>query len=73
MPKLEQFMTIRVFLLSIVFFCITFYWVEFSPWSGRTLAKYNDGYGTFDMKQYDEKTVYEVIEHMKPKGIHILG
>lgn len=71
MPKIEQFMTVRAFLLSIVFFCITFYWVEFSPWSSKELAKYNDGYGTFDMKRYDEKTVYDVMEQMEPKGIQI--
>lgn len=52
-------------------FAITLYWVEISPWSSTELAKFNNGYGTFDMKSYDVLTVYKVLDQMKPKGFTI--
>ncbi|PHV69720.1 hypothetical protein CS063_14070 [Sporanaerobium hydrogeniformans] len=55
----------------ILLFIITFYWVEFSPWSSTALQSYNNGYGTFDMKSYDVKSVYTVLGQMEPKGFII--
>ncbi len=45
--------------------------VNFGPWSSAEIAKYNNGYGTFDMKSYNSDIVYNVIEHMKPQGLVI--
>lgn len=56
---------------TILLFAITLYWVELSPWSSTELAKYNNGYGTFDMKSYDVHTVYKVLDQMKPEGFII--
>ncbi len=56
---------------TILMFFTTLYWVCYSPWSSRALAKYNDGYGTFDMKSYDAPTVYQVLDHMNPEGFTI--
>ena len=56
---------------TILLFAITLYWVELSPWSSTELAKFNNGYGTFDMKSYDVHTVYKVLNQMKPEGFTI--
>lgn len=55
----------------VLLFIITFYWVEFSPWSSTALQSYNNGYGTFDMKSYDANSVYMVLDQMEPKGFSI--
>ncbi len=55
----------------LILFSITFYLVEFSPWSSTALKEYNNGYGTFDMKAYNSNIVYEVIQQMQPKGMEI--
>lgn len=56
---------------TILLFIITMYWVNFSPWSSAELAKYNDGYGTFDMKSYNSDIAYNVLDHMEPQGFAI--
>lgn len=56
---------------TVLLFIITFYWVEFSPWSSTALQNYNNGYGTFDMKSYDANSVYMVLDQMSPKGFTI--
>jgi len=61
----------RTVAIIIIFFALTLYWVEYSPWSSAELAKYNNGYGTFDMKSYDSKTVYEVLNQTQPEGFTI--
>lgn len=53
---------------SVVGFIIAFYLVEFSPWGSRSIEAFNGGYGTFDMKQYDVKTVYSVLANYLPEG-----
>lgn len=53
---------------SIVGFVIAFYLVELSPWGSRSIEALNGGYGTFDMKQYDVKTVYSVLANYLPEG-----
>lgn len=55
----------------VLLFIITFYWVEFSPWSSTALQSYNNGYGTFDMKSYDANRVYTVLGQMSSKGFTI--
>lgn len=49
------------YILMIGLFLILLYWVEGGSWSSRAVAKYNDGYGTFDMKSYDVNTVEKVL------------
>lgn len=55
----------------VILFVATLYWVCYSPWSSRELEKYNQGYGTFDMKSYDVATVYQVLDQTEPQGFHI--
>lgn len=55
-------------LLAIVAFALTFYWVEFSPWSSKMVAEFNNGYGTFDMKQYNMEKVSQVLSTMEESG-----
>lgn len=69
--KIQPWMNKKTYLLVILFFCITLYWVELSPYSSNELKNYNQGYGTFDMKDYNADRVYEVMEHMEPRGFHI--
>ena len=58
-------------MLLIALFGITLYLVEFSPYSSNELAKYNHGYGTFDMKAYDVEQVNQVLTNMEPKGFTV--
>lgn len=60
----------RVITLVIIsmLFLIALYLVEFSPYSAREVAKYNGGFGTFDMKKYDYATVSFVLSKMEPGG-----
>ena len=58
-------------MLLIVLFGITLYLVEFSSYSSNELAKYNHGYGTFDMKAYDVEQVNQVLSNMEPKGFSV--
>ncbi len=62
----------RIIRISItIAFFLAFYWVEFSPWSSRALAAYNNGYGTFDMKSYNVESVTRVLMTMRPEGFRI--
>lgn len=60
-----------IYIGIVALFILTLYWVEFSPWGSNALAQYNGGYGTFDMKFYDAKIVYEILENTKPIGFNI--
>lgn len=51
-----------------VLFIISLYLVELGPYGSRNVEKYNNGYGTFDMKSYDANKVYEVLDEMDHKG-----
>lgn len=55
-------------IIALVAFTLTFYWVEFSPWSSQAVASYNNGYGTFDMKQYHVEDVTAVLGTMQKEG-----
>ena len=37
-------------IVSVILFVFALYLTEFSPFSGRAVALFNGGYGTFDMK-----------------------
>lgn len=52
-------------------FLLTLYWVEGSSWSSREVAKYNGGYGTFDMKNYDVHAVEHVLATMDSDGYNV--
>lgn len=58
-------------ILLIFLFGISLYFVEFSPYSSKALAEYNDGYGTFDMKSYDVWQVNQVLTNMELKGFTV--
>ena len=62
----------RYFIIgTIILFIITLYLVNYSPWSSAEIAKYNNGYGTFDMKSYNSDIVYNVLDHMEYQGLEI--
>ena len=61
----------RKLIPAIVFFVIALYIVEASPIGSMAVAKYNQGYGTFDMKKYNAETVTEVLGKMEPQGFHV--
>ncbi|WP_167957411.1 hypothetical protein [Anaerosporobacter faecicola] len=52
-------------------FAFTLYLVEASPFSSTEVAKYNNGYGTFDMKSYDVDQVTSVLSTMEDKGFSV--
>ncbi|BBF44887.1 hypothetical protein lbkm_3626 [Lachnospiraceae bacterium KM106-2] len=57
-----------VWMFTIFAFLFALYLLELSPWSAHQVAKYNDGYGTFDMKKYNASDVRRVLSKMKPEG-----
>lgn len=59
----------KKWIFAIIAFVIALYLVEASPWSSRAVAGYNNGYGTFDMKQYDKENVAEVLADMEEGGV----
>lgn len=48
-------------IVIVITFLISLYLVESSPWGSESVALYNEGYGTFDMKIYDAETVYSIL------------
>ncbi|MDD6038973.1 MAG: hypothetical protein PUD20_09310 [bacterium] len=62
-------MIIRVF-ITLLFF-VSLYFVEAGFCGSSVVAKYNDGFGTFDMKHYDVKTVQNVLSSMNQKGVAV--
>lgn len=56
---------------TVILFIITLYLVNYGPWSSSEIAKYNNGYGTFDMKSYNSQIVYDVLDHMEHKGLEL--
>lgn len=62
----------RYFIIgTIILFFITLYLVNYGPCSSMEIAKYNNGYGTFDMKSYNSQIVYDVLDHMEQKGLEL--
>lgn len=59
------------YVIIIISFFLTLYWVGGSNWSSQAVAQYNGGYGTFDMKTYDVHTVERVLASMAPEGYKI--
>lgn len=62
---------ITLWIIVIICFLVTFYWVEFSPWGNSGIAKYNMGYGTFDMKSYNTDIVTNILSTMEEEGFRI--
>ncbi len=58
---MEKKKMIRRRIISIVLFTFALYLTEFSPFSGRAVALFNGGYGTFDMKKYDADVFVSVM------------
>lgn len=57
-------------ILFVLFLC-ALYIVELGQYGSKEVAKYNAGYGTFDMKHYDSDTVKTVLGKMTPEGIQV--
>ena len=60
---------IRVFITLL--FLVSLYFVEAGFCGSSVIAKYNDGFGTVDMKNYDVKTVQNALSPMNEKGIAV--
>lgn len=52
-------------------FLISLHFVEAGFCGSSVVAKYNDGFGTVDMKYYDVKTVQNALSPMNEKGIAV--
>ena len=52
-------------------FLVSLYFVEAGFCGSSVIAKYNDGFGTVDMKSYDVKTVQNAVSPMNEKGIAV--
>ncbi len=52
-------------------FALSLYLVEWSGIGSSAVAKYNQGYGTFDMKSYSTEGVAEVLDRMEPQGFTV--
>lgn len=57
-----------LWVVVIVGFIISLYCVEVGPWGATQVGKYNEGYGTFDMKKYSVEDVRRVLAKMQPGG-----
>lgn len=57
-----------IWIVMVVGFLLSLYWVEASSWGSMAVARYNNGYGTFDMKDYDFETVKETLENTNTVG-----
>lgn len=58
-------------MILFVLFAISLYFVDYSQYGSAEVAKYNEGYGTFDMKTYDSDTVQTVLSKMTTEGIQV--
>lgn len=58
-------------LIIFVLFIISLYLVDYSRFGSSEVAKYNNGYGTVDMKSYDNEIVYDVLSGMTEDGIKV--
>lgn len=54
-----------------ILFAISLYLVDYSRFGSCEVAKYNGGYGTFDMKAYDSEIVQNVLSGMTQEGIDV--
>lgn len=54
-----------------VLFAISLYLVDYSRFGSHEVAKYNEGYGTVDMKNYDSSVVQDVLSGMTQEGIDV--
>lgn len=52
-------------------FLVSLYFVEAGFCGSSVIAKYNDGFGTVDMKNYDVKMVQNALSPMNEKGIKV--
>lgn len=60
-------------IVIVITFLISLYLVESSPWGSESVALYNEGYGTFDMKIYDAETVYSILPKFTVEGINLVS
>ena len=67
MGKRRKYLNVIIVML----FLVSLYFVEQGVAGSNVVATYNNGYGTFDMKQYDPLKVVQVLSEMKPEGIRI--
>ncbi|HEX3022295.1 MAG TPA: hypothetical protein VHP81_07880 [Lachnospiraceae bacterium] len=63
--------TIIYWVIITCFFLIALYIVSGSPFSSNGVKKFNNGYGTFDMKSYDARIVHQVLGDMKEQGFTV--
>lgn len=54
-----------------VLFAISLYLVDYSRFGSCEVARYNEGYGTVDMKSYDSGVVQDVLSKMTQEGIDV--
>ncbi|MEE1306104.1 MAG: hypothetical protein U0K68_13320 [Agathobacter sp.] len=54
-----------------ILFLTSLYFVEAGFCGGRVVAKYNNGFGTLDMKHYNPDIVQKVLSSMNHKGIEV--
>lgn len=68
---MKKFSKIMSCVIIIIGFFVVLYWVEFSSWSSREVSQFNEGYGTFDMKNYNAEIVEKVLSTMEPEGYNL--
>ena len=56
----------------ITLFLLALYLVEIGPWGSSNVAQYSNGYGTFDMKEYNPEIVYSTLADIREGGIHAM-
>lgn len=57
--------------IIVISFLVSLYFVQRGIAGSSVVAQYNNGYGTFDMKQYDPIVVKNVLSQMDIKGISV--
>ncbi len=67
MDKREFFIKIGI---TVLFF-ISLYFVEAGFCGSSVVAKYNNGFGTLDMKKYDAMSVQKMLSTMSQEGIRV--
>lgn len=67
MRKRKMIVGVVLFIL----FAISLYFVDYSRFGSSEVAKYNEGYGTVDMKSYNGDVVQEVLTKMTQEGINV--
>ena len=54
-----------------ILFAVSLYLVDFSKYGSYEVGKYNEGYGTIDMKSYDSDIVKCILSGMTQEGIDV--